>query len=104
MLGHPQQVRVVRGGDDADQVRAVVLLQPVSITGPGPTPDRPAPDRPAPVSPAPVSPAPVSTATPLSAEAGGGLPLPARPVNAGTVTGSSTWRATGRPTSTAIRS
>ena len=82
VLGHPQQVRVMRSRDHADQVRAVALLQPVSRR-PG-----------------------CSSSTPLSsaAEGVGPLPFPFRPVNAGTTTGSSTWPAIGRPTSIATRS
>ena len=77
----------MRGGDDADQVRAVAsLLQPVGTTG------------------RPVSQLAARRPPSASGAARAALPLPSRPVNAGTPTGSSTWRATGRPTSAATRS
>ena len=51
----------------------------------------------------------VTIATPLSSPPPAARELapdvvPSRPVNDGTLTGSSTWPATGRPTSTAMRS
>ena len=87
MLVHPEEVRIMAGGDDPDQVRVVVRLRVIPISRGRPQGGAHLDHR-----------ADVFGARVL----GGGRPF--RPLNAGTLTGSSTSCAIGRPTSTAIRS